>query len=78
MQSDRNVRALLDSCLYHLYEVGVVSVSACALGYLKDDRSVLLLAGLGDTLNDLHVVHVESADSIATVVSLLEHLSSSN
>lgn len=30
MQGDRNIRALLNSCLYHLYEVGVVSVSACA------------------------------------------------
>ena len=78
MQGDRNIRALLNSCLYHLYEVGVVSVSACALGYLKNDRSVLLLASLGDTLNDLHVVHVESADSVAAVISLLEHLSSSN
>ena len=78
MQSDRNIRALDNSCLYHLYEVGVVSVSACALGYLKNDRSVLLLASLGDTLNDLHVVHVESADSVAAVISLLEHLSSSN
>ena len=56
----------------------MVSVSACALGYLKNDRSVLLLASLGDTLNDLHVVHVESANSVAAVVGLLEHLSSSN
>ena len=78
MQSDRNVRALLNSSLYHLNEVGVVCVSACALGYLQDYRSVLLLASLGDTLNDLHVVHVESANSVAAVVSLLEHLSSSN
>ena len=68
----------LNSSLYHLNEVGVVCVSACALGYLQDYRSVLLLASLGDTLNDLHVVHVESANSVAAVVSLLEHLSSSN
>ena len=77
VQSDRNVRALLNSSLYHLNEVGVVCVSACALGYLQDYRS-LLLASLGDTLNDLHVVHVESANSVAAVVGLLEHLSSSN
>ena len=60
----QNVRALQNSSLYHL-NVGVVCVSACALGYLQDYRSVLLLASLGDTLNDLHVVHVESANSVA-------------
>ena len=54
----------------------MVCVSACALGYLQDYRSVLLLASLGDTLNDLHVVHVESANSVAAVVGLLKHLGS--
>ena len=49
VQSDRNIRALDNSSLYHLNEVGVVCVSACALGYLQDYRSVLLLASLGDT-----------------------------
>ena len=67
-----------NSALCHIAQQRSVGVSACALGYLKNDRSVLLLASLGDTLNDLHVVHVESADSVAAVISLLEHLSSSN
>ena len=78
VQRDRDIRALLDSGLYHLNEVGVVRVSAGALGNLKDNGSLLLLAGLGNALHDLHVVHIESADSVTAVVSFLEHLRRSN
>ena len=78
VQGDRNVRALLDGCLNHLHQVGVVGISARALGNLQNNRSVLLLAGLGDTLNDFHVVDVESADSVAAIISFLKHLGSSN
>jgi len=34
---------------------------------------VLLLAGLGDALHDLHVVDVESADGVAAVIGLFKH-----
>ena len=78
MQRDRDIRALDYSSLNHLEQIGVVRVSARALGYLKDNRSLLLLAGLSDTLNDLHIVHVESADGVAAVVGFLEHLGRSN
>ena len=45
MQSDRNIRILDNSCLYQFYQISVVSVSSCALGYLQDNRrsSALLL-----------------------------------
>jgi hypothetical protein len=56
----------------------VVGVSACALGNLQDNGSMLLLASFGNSLNDLHVVDVESADSVAAVVGLLKHLFGSN
>ena len=78
MQRDRDIRALDYSSLNHLEQIGVVRVSARALGYLKDNRSLLLLASLSDTLNDLHIVHVESADGVAAVVGFLEHLGRSN
>ena len=68
VRDDRNIRALDNSSLYHLNEVGVVCVSACALGYLQDYRACCSWQNLGDTLNDLHVVHVESANSVAAVV----------
>ena len=78
VQRDRNLRALDDRGLNQLHQVGVVGIRAGALGNLQDDRGLLLAAGLGDGLDDLHVVHVESADSVAAVVSLLEHFGSSN
>lgn len=34
---------------------------------------MLLLAGLGDALYDLHVVDVERADGVAAIISLGEH-----
>ena len=75
MQSDGDLGALDDSSLHQLYQVGVVGIGAGALGDLQDNGSLLLAAGLGDALNDFHVVDVESADGVAAVVSLLEHLS---
>ncbi len=78
MQRDRDLRALDGSGLNQLHQVGVVGIGARALGHLQDNRSLLLAAGFGDGLNDFHVVHVESADSVAAVISLLEHFGSSN
>ena len=78
VQGDGDLGALDDSGLNQLHQVGVVGVGAGTLGNLQDNRSLLLLAGLGDGLDDLHVVDVESADGVAAVVSLLKHLSSIN
>ena len=78
MQNDGDVGALDNSSLNHLNQVSAVSISAGALGNLQDYGSILLAASLGDTLNDFHVVNVESADSVAAVVSLLEHFSRCN
>ena len=76
MQNDGDLGALNDSRLDELDEVGVVCIGARALGNLQNHRRMLFLARLGDALDDLHVVDVESADGVAAVVSLLEHFSS--
>ena len=76
VQSDGNVGALDDSSLNQLHQVGVVGIGAGALGDLEDQGSVDLAGSLSDTLDDLHVVNVESADSVAAVVGLLKHLGS--
>ena len=77
MQSDRDIRVVDNCSLNHLYQIGVVCVSASALGYLQDNRSLQLAGSLRDTLNDLHVVNIESANCVTAVICLLEHLSSS-
>ena len=74
MQGDGDLGAFDDGSLDQLDEVGVVGIGAGALGNLEDDGSVLFFAGLGDALHDLHIVDVESADSIAAVIGFLEHL----
>ena len=66
-----------NSRLNELDEVGVVCIRTCALGDLKNDRSLFFTAGFGDTLHDLHVVDVESADGITASVGLLEHFGGS-
>ena len=57
--------------LLQVYGLGVV---AGALGNLKDQRSILFLRRLGDSLDDLHVIDVESADGVSALVCLLKHL----
>ena len=73
MQNDGDLGALDDSGLNQLHQVGVVGVGAGALGHLQNHGSLLLAAGLGDALNDFHVVDIESADGVTAVVGLLEH-----
>ena len=44
----------------------------------EDQRGIDFLGSFGDTLDDLHVIDVESADGVAAVVGLLEHLGRSD
>ena len=67
-----------DGRLYQLNEIGVVGVGPGTLGYLENQRRVDLLGGLGDPLDDLHVVDVEGADGIAAVIGLGKHFFCSN
>ena len=78
MQRDGNFGALGNGGLNQLHQVSMVGIGAGALGNLQNHGSLLLTAGLGDALNDFHVVDVESTDGVAAVVSLLEHFGRSN
>ena len=73
MQNDRNLRAFKDSGLNQLHEIGVVGIGPCALGNLEDHGSLLLFAGFGDSLHDLHVVNIEGTDGITALVCLFKH-----
>ena len=59
--------------LDELHQVYVLGVGACALGDLKDKGGALFDSGLGDALNDLHVVDVKGADGVTAIVGLFEH-----
>ena len=72
MQGDRKTGLLLGS-LDELDEIGVVGVGTRAAGDLQDDGSLDLGRGLGDALDDLHVVDVERTDGIAALIRLAEH-----
>ena len=72
VKSDRKV-ALKKSCLYKLNKEVVLCILSCACGNLKNQRGLELCSCLGDTLNDFHVVYVESTNSVAALVSLLKH-----
>ena len=52
----------------------LVSVLTCAAGYLKDDGRLGLYCSADDSLQLLHVIEVESGDSVATLDSLCEHI----
>ena len=78
MQHDGDVGALDGGGLHQLHQVGVVGVGAGALGHLKDQGSIQVPGGLGDALDDLHIVDVEGADGVAAVIGLLEHFGGGN
>ena len=65
---------VLNGSLDELHEIDVLGIGPGAFADLQDEGGVLLDGGLGDALDDLHVVHVERADGVAAVVGLLEHL----
>ena len=74
MKNNRQIRMNLKSSLYKLYQIDGVSILSCSLGSLKDDRRIQLSSCLGDSLDNLHIVDVESANCISALVCLLEHL----
>ena len=77
VEVERDIYAGVTDCsLCKTHEVFVLCVLTCACGYLQDDRGLFLCCCLGDRLNDLHVVDVESTDCVAAAVSLLEHFCS--
>ena len=73
MQSDRNIRILDHRSLNQLSQVSSVRILSCACGYLKDNRGLQLSRCLCDSLYNLHVVHIESADCVAAFICFFEH-----
>ena len=74
MQSDRNIRVLDHCCLNKLSQISSVCILSCACGNLQDNRGLQLASCLSDSLNDLHVVYVESTDSVTALIGFLKHL----
>ncbi len=77
VQGDRNI-VDLESSLDEVHEISMLGILAGTGRALQDDRRVQLASGLGDALDNLHVVDVESTDGVAALMSLLEHFFSSN
>ena len=75
MQRDRDIGVFDHGSLNQLDQIGVVGIGAGTLGNLQDNGSFQFACSFGDTLDDLHVVDVESADSITAVIGLLKHFS---
>ncbi len=73
VKNNGNFGAFKNCCFNQFYKVSVVCISTCALGNLKYNGSLFFSAGFGDTLNDFHVVNVESADGVAAFIGFLEH-----
>ena len=66
------------SSLHEVTEIRALCIFASTGRCLQDNRRVQLSSCLGDALHDFHVVDVESTDSVAAFVSLLEHFFSSD
>ena len=77
VQGDRDV-VDLEGSLDEVTEIRTLRVLAGTGGRLEDDRGFQLGSSFRDSLDDLHVVDVEGADGVATLVSLLEHFFCSN
>ena len=73
MENDGNFGAFDNSGFNELYKICVVRISACAFGNLEYNGSLFFLAGFGDTLDDLHIVYVESTYGVTAVVCFFEH-----
>ena len=74
MKGNGNLRVFDNGCFNELDQIGVICISARALGYLQDDGALQLPCRFGDALNDFHIVDVERADGVSPVISFLEHL----
>ena len=65
--------SVLNSSFNKLHKINVLCVAACAFAYLKNKGCALLDRSLGNTLNYLHIVYVESTDSIAAIIGFFKH-----
>ncbi len=78
MKDDRKFRMQFGSRLNQLYKIYGIRVLSRALGSLQNNRALQLCRRVGDSLNDFHVVDVESTDSVTAVISFLEKFCTCN
>lgn len=62
---------IFQSCFYEMFQIRRFSVFAGTGRSLKDDRRVQFSSGLGNALDDFHVVDVECTDSIVAFIGFL-------
>ena len=72
MKSDRNI-VLNQSCFNQFYKIRMICIFSGSCRNLKDQRGIQFAGGFCDTLYDLHVVYIESADCVSAVISFLKH-----
>ena len=77
MHTDRKI-GLDDRGFDQFHKIGVVGVLPCARADLKDQWCVFFLCGLGDALDDFHIVYVERTDGVAAFIGLFEHFCTGN
>ena len=69
---------IFQSCFYEMFQIRRFSVFAGTGRSLKDDRRVQFSSGLGNALDDFHVVDVECTDSIVAFIGFFKHFCSSD
>ncbi len=72
VHGDGNIRRFY-GCGYEVLQVYGVRILSRAGGNLQNHGGLLFVCGLYDRLDHLHVVYVESADGIMTLVCFFEH-----
>ena len=77
MKNHRNLRMQLGSSLNQLHKINAVGILSGALGSLQNDRALQLCRCISDSLDNFHVVNVESADGVSAGICFLEQFSTS-
>ena len=72
MESNRQI-GVGNGSLHQLGQIDVLCLLAGAGRHLQNDGRLLQLGSFGDTLNDLHIIDVESTDGVTAGIGFLEH-----
>ena len=76
IQMQNNRQTCFDNCCFNeLDQICSVGICSCAFGDLQDNRCVAFFCSFGDTLDNFHVVNVESTNGISAFICFLEHFS---
>ena len=72
MQGDGQV-GVGDGSFHQLGQVDVLGILAGTGRHLQNDGRLLQLGSFGDTLDDFHIIDVESTDGVTAGIGFLEH-----